>query len=61
MPENGKIALRAAFGMNSCFEIINLFDDEDTIVILLNSKLGEYEVRVNYGKFNELLWTKDKR
>ncbi|WP_223680289.1 hypothetical protein [Flavobacterium hibisci] len=48
MPENGKIAFRAAFGMNSCFEIINLFDDRDTIVIVLNSRLGEYEVRVNF-------------
>ncbi|WP_269236565.1 hypothetical protein [Flavobacterium flavigenum] len=48
MPENGKIAFRAAFGMNSCFEIVNLFDDEDTIVIILNSRLGAYEIRVNF-------------
>ena len=48
MPENGKIAFRAAFGMNSCFEITNLFDDEDNIVIVLNTRLGNYEVRVNF-------------
>jgi len=48
MPESGKIAFRAAFAMNSCFEIANLFDDEDTIVIVLNSRLGSYEVRVNF-------------
>lgn len=48
MPESGKIAFRAAFAMNSCFEVTNLFDDEDTIVIALNSRLGSYEVRVNF-------------
>ncbi|TDW52128.1 hypothetical protein EV144_101812 [Flavobacterium sp. 270] len=48
MPENGKIAFRAAFAMNSCFEVANLFDDQDTIVIVLNSRLGSYEVRVNF-------------
>ncbi|MBF4494184.1 hypothetical protein IR010_16670 [Flavobacterium sp. MR2016-29] len=48
MPENRKIAFRAAFGMNSCFEVANLFDDEETIVVLLNSRLGSYEVRINF-------------
>lgn len=48
LPENGKIAFRAAFAMNSCFEIVNLFDDGDTIVLILNSKLGNYEVRVHF-------------
>ncbi|MEZ0131707.1 hypothetical protein AB9T88_18765, partial [Flavobacterium sp. LBUM151] len=47
LPDNGKIAFRAAFGMNSCFEVVNLFDDE-TIVIQLNTKLGSYEVRVDF-------------
>ncbi|PXY46364.1 hypothetical protein [Flavobacterium hydrophilum] len=47
-PQNRKIAFRAAFGMNSCFEVVNLFDDGDTIVIALNSKLGSYEVRVDF-------------
>lgn len=36
MPENGKIAFRAAFAMNSCFEVTNLFDDEDTTVFAVN-------------------------
>ena len=48
LPKNGKIAFRAAFAMNSCFEITNLFDDEEMIVIQLNSKLGSYEVRVDF-------------
>lgn len=47
LPDNGKIAFRAAFAMNSCFEVVNLFDDE-TIVIQLNTKLGSYEVRADF-------------
>ncbi|QSB25301.1 hypothetical protein [Flavobacterium sp. CLA17] len=48
MPENGKIAFRTAFAMNSCFEVVNLFDDDDTTVFVLDSRLGSYEVRVNF-------------
>jgi len=48
MPKNGKIAFRAAFAMNSCFEVANLFEDEDTTVVILNSRLGNYEVRVDF-------------
>jgi len=48
MPEGGKLAFRAAFAMNSCFEVANLFEDEETIVMVLNSRLGSYEVRVNF-------------
>jgi len=48
MPDNGKIAFRAAFAMNSCFEVVNLFDDEDTTVFVLDSRLGSYEVRINF-------------
>ncbi|MDR6764417.1 hypothetical protein J2Y38_004650 [Flavobacterium sp. 2755] len=48
MPESGKIAFRAAYAMNSCFEVGNLLDDGDTIVIVLNSRLGNYEVRVSF-------------
>jgi len=55
MPENGKIAFRAAFAMNSCFEVTNVFDDEDTIVIVLNSRLGNYEVRVDFPDKASLL------
>lgn len=46
--ENGKMAFRVAFGMNSSFEAINLFEDKNTIVIKLNSKLGSYEIRINF-------------
>jgi len=48
MPDNSKIAFRAAFGMNSCFEVVNLFEDENTIVIVLSSRLGNYEVRIDF-------------
>ena len=48
LPENGKIAFRAAFAMNSSFELVNLFDDGQLIVILLNSRLGSFEVRVDF-------------
>lgn len=48
LPGNGKLAFRAAFGMNSCFEVANLFDDEETIVISLSSRLGSYEVRIDF-------------
>jgi hypothetical protein len=47
-PESGKMAFRAAFAMNSCFEVVNLFEDEEAILILLNSKLGNYEVRIDF-------------
>ena len=48
LPKNGKIAFRAAFAMNSCFELANLFDDEQLIVLLLHSRLGSFEVRVDF-------------
>lgn len=56
IPENGKIAFRSAFAMNSSFEVTNLFDDEDTIVFELVSKLGSYEVRINFpDEFSPIL------
>lgn len=48
MPEGGKIAFRAAFAMNSTFELANLLEKEDTMVIVLNSRLGSYEVRIDF-------------
>lgn len=48
LPGSGQIAFRAAFAMNSCFEVSNLFDDQDSVIILLNSRLGNYEVRVDF-------------
>ncbi|MBZ4034248.1 hypothetical protein K6T82_05685 [Flavobacterium sp. 17A] len=47
-PKNGKMAFRAAFAINSCFEVSNLFDDGDSIVITLSSRLGNYEVRAGF-------------
>lgn len=48
IPGNGKIAFRTAFAMNSCFEVVNLFDDGEDIVAVLSSRLGNYEVRINF-------------
>ena len=47
-PENGQIAFRAAFAMNSTFELAKLVDEEDAIVMVLNSRLGTHEVRVGF-------------
>src|SRR5690606_32931446 len=46
MPESGKIAFRAAFSMNCCFETLIFFEEKDTFVFKLKSKLGSYEIRV---------------
>ncbi|TDW46657.1 hypothetical protein EV144_106331 [Flavobacterium sp. 270] len=51
-PENNRIAFRAAFAMSSCFEVENIFDGKDTIVVSLNSRLGNCEVRVNFPDSN---------
>lgn len=47
-PENGKMAFRPAFGMNSCFEVTNLFDDGQILVISLQTRLGQYEVQISF-------------
>lgn len=48
MPESGKIAFRAAFSMNCCFETLIFFEEKDTFVFKLKSKLGSYEIRVSF-------------
>lgn len=45
-PQNGKIAFRAAFGLNSCFEVNNIFDDGSITVITLETRLGQYQVTI---------------
>lgn len=47
-PESGKMAFRTAFGLNSNFEITNLFDDGQILLINLETKLGQYEIRVSF-------------
>lgn len=47
-PDHGKMAFRAAFGMNSYFEVTNLLDDGELLVINLETRLGKYEVCVNF-------------
>jgi len=47
-PDHGKMAFRAAFGMNSGFEVTNLFDDGQLLLINLETRLGRYEVRISF-------------
>ncbi|RZJ48854.1 MAG: hypothetical protein EOO44_19415 [Flavobacterium sp.] len=47
-PDTGKMAFRCAFGMNSIFEVSNLFEDEDVILIQLKTRLGKYEIRISF-------------
>lgn len=51
-PTRGKIAFRPAFGMNSCFEITNMFDDGQTLVLNLETRLGQYEVIITFPDEN---------
>ena len=54
-PDRGKMAFRAAFGMNSCFEVTNLLDDGALLVINLETRLGKYEVCVTFPDSDEVL------
>jgi hypothetical protein len=54
-PNQGKMAFRAAFGMNSCFEVTNLFEDGQKTVLNLVSKLGKYEIEVDFPEDNSPL------
>ncbi|MFH7019196.1 hypothetical protein [Flavobacterium sp. FlaQc-47] len=47
-PNQGKMAFRAAFGLNSCFEVTNLFDDGQAIVINMTTRIGKYEVTIDF-------------
>ncbi|HSD06663.1 hypothetical protein [Flavobacterium sp.] len=47
-PNNARVAFRAAFGMNSFFEITNLFDDGRSLLINLENRIGQYEVRIDF-------------
>ncbi|MDP5200326.1 hypothetical protein [Flavobacterium sp. DG2-3] len=51
-PESGKMAFRPAFGMNSCFEITNMFDDGQTLVVNLETRLGQYEIIIAFPSEN---------
>jgi hypothetical protein len=51
-PDQGKMAFRPAFGMNSCFEVTNLFDDGQFLVISLQTRLGQYEIQVSFPDVN---------
>jgi len=52
---NGKMAFRPAFGMNSCFEVTNLFDDGQFVVINLETRLGKYEITISFPESSNAL------
>lgn len=54
-PDNGKMAFRAAFGLNSCFEVTNLFDDGQMLVLNLETRLGKYETTISFPESNSFL------
>lgn len=54
-PDNGKMAFRAAFGLNSCFEVTNLFDDGQMLVLNLETRLGKYETTISFPESNSVL------
>jgi hypothetical protein len=54
-PDRGKMAFRAAFGMNCCFEVTNLLDDGALLVINLETRLGKYEVCVTFPDSDAVL------
>ena len=47
-PNRNTMGFRAAFGLNSCFEVTNLLDDGETIVIQLGTRIGKYEIRLQF-------------
>jgi len=48
MPEKGKIAFRAAFCMNSRFEVVSISDDPSKIEIILKSRIGTYQIYIDF-------------
>ncbi|MGE6355302.1 hypothetical protein ACQKCJ_15645 [Flavobacterium sp. NPDC079362] len=54
-PDGGKMAFRAAFGLNCCFEVTNLLDDGELLVLNLETRIGKYEVCVNFPDSEEVL------
>ena len=54
-PDQGKMAFRAAFGMNSCFEVKNVFDDGQVLVINLETRLGKYDITVSFPESKSAL------
>ncbi|MDQ1166540.1 hypothetical protein [Flavobacterium sp. SORGH_AS_0622] len=54
-PNQVKMAFRAAFAMNSCFEVTNLFDDEEILIINLETKLGTYSTAISFPNSDKAL------
>src|SRR5690606_35592929 len=48
MPNNGRIAFRAAFAMSGHFENVDISQRKDTIVVDINFDLGHYKVEVDF-------------
>lgn len=55
-PDGGKVAFRTAFGLNSNFEVNNLLDDENVVVLQLSNKIGKYEVRLQFPEADKTIF-----
>lgn len=54
-PDKGKMAFRAAFGMNCNFEVTNLLDDGEQLIISLETRLGQYGITISFPKSDTVL------
>jgi hypothetical protein len=54
-PNKGKMAFRAAFGMNSSFEVTNLLDDGQELIISLETRLGQYNITISFPESHSVL------
>ncbi len=55
-PNGGKMGFRTAFGLNNCFELQNLIDDGNLIVLQFGTQIGNYEVRIQFPDQNKPLF-----
>ena len=55
-PNGGKMAFRAAFGLNSNFEIDNLHEIGNAVVLQLSTKIGKYEIRLEFPESDAFIF-----
>lgn len=47
-PNGGKMAFRAAFGLNSTFKLENITENGNAVLISLSTKIGAYELQLEF-------------
>ena len=55
-PSGGQIAFRAAFGLNSRFEVGNISEDGNIILLQLSTNIGAYEVRLEFPGSEQMVF-----